>query len=289
MDSGATMDRPKGASHGGVTSGGERQRGEKSTPASKTLETVRVGGIETAVVSRQKLANRMVEDCFAARSSGGKSLPKLVFSSNGQGIALAGTDPAFARTMQSADIVHADGMPVVLASRMTKSPLPERIATTDFFHDAARAAGDHGLRFFILGASEKTNFNAVQAIRRLYPNVEIVGRHHGYFDEDEDEAVCSQIRNSGADVLWVALGKPRQERWSVRNRERLRGVGWIKTCGGLYAFLTGETPRAPEWMQRSGLEWAYRAALEPRRLALRYLVTNPYALMRLALHTGSAR
>src|SRR5690606_36992720 len=133
-------------------------------------------------------------------------------------------------TMAQADIIHADGMPVVWASRLAGAPLPERVCTTDFFHDAACSAVEHQLRFFILGGSEELNREAVKAMVRLHPGLKIAGRHHGYFGEDMDEEVCSSIRRSGADVVWVGLGKPRQEEWSVRNRARLAGVGWIKTC-----------------------------------------------------------
>lgn len=251
----------------------------------RRVRTVMVGGFPTARVNRAELAAMMVEDCLTARARASQWLPKLVFSSNGQGIALAGRSESFARIMSEADIIHADGMPVVLASRLTRTPIPERICTTDFFHDAASAAVENALRFFMLGGSEELNQAAVDEIRRLYPGLQIVGRHHGYFGPDQDEDICRLILDSGADVLWVALGKPLQEEWSVRNRERLAGLGWIKTCGGLYSFITGEAPRAPGWMQRAGLEWAYRALREPRRLSWRYLTTNPYAAARLIWRT----
>jgi len=256
-----------------------------SKVADYPFPVVMIGGFPTAAVSRTALAECMVQDCMRARASREDWTPKVVLSSNGQGIALAGTDASFASAMAQADIIHADGMPVVFASRITQHPLPERIATTDFFHDAARAAEAHGLRFYILGATEDQNCRAVDAIRRLYPGVEIVGRRNGYFGSEEDEAVCEEIRRSGADVLWVALGKPRQEYWALRNRHRLAGVGWIKTCGGLYAFLADDVPRAPGWMRAAGLEWLFRAISEPRRLGLRYLTTNPYSLFRLLRHT----
>lgn len=239
-----------------------------------------VGGLPTLVATRTELARIMIEDCHRAQSEPGR-LPPLVFSSNGQGIALAGRDADFARAMAEADIIHADGMSVVFASRLTKTPLPERIVTTDFFHDAARAASAHGLSFFMLGASEAVNAAAVETITRLYPQLRIAGRHHGYFDEGEDEDICRLIRASGADVLWLGLGKPRQEFWAVRNRERLAGLGWIKTCGGLQAYLAGTEKRAPAWMQQAGLEWLFRMLADPRRLAWRYFTTNPQALIRL--------
>ncbi|MGV8881636.1 MAG: WecB/TagA/CpsF family glycosyltransferase [Rhodoglobus sp.] len=188
--------------------------------------------------------------------------------------------------MAAADIVHADGMPVVYASRLTKTHLPERIATTDFFHDAAAAAVEAGLTFYLLGATEKQNAAAAAAIQRMYPSLQIVGRRDGYFTDAESAQVCDDIVTSGADVLWVALGKPRQEIWSVVNRERLAGVGWLKTCGGLYAFLAGDVARAPRWMQRLGLEWLYRTLEDPRRLGWRYLTTNPVAAWRLLTASG---
>jgi N-acetylglucosaminyldiphosphoundecaprenol N-acetyl-beta-D-mannosaminyltransferase len=259
------------------------------TSQASNVERVLVGGFPTVSITRQGLARLMVQDCLAARLQPDTWMPKLVFSSNGQGIALAGQNESFRQMMAEADIIHADGMSVVYASRMTRAPLAERIATTDFFHDAADAAVTNGLKFFILGAKEEQNKQAVEAINRLYPDIEIVGRHHGYFEPEQDEAVCAAIRASAADVLWVALGKPRQEQWCVRNRENLRGVGWIKTCGGLYAFLTGDAPRAPMWMQKLTLEWLFRIMHDPKRLLWRYLTTNPYSFYRLLRYTERSR
>jgi exopolysaccharide biosynthesis WecB/TagA/CpsF family protein len=243
---------------------------------------INIGGFRTITDTAVTLAARMAFDCLAARASkaAGTSLPpKLVFSSNGQGISLASKDPAFSAAMAMADIVHADGMSVVFASRiLSDRPLPERIATTDFFHDAAKVAQEAGLSFYILGGTQAELDDACAMVERTYPRLLLAGRHHGYFAESEEEGICADVRRSGADVLWVGLGKPAQEFFSVRNRRRLDGVGWVKTCGGLYAFLAGHAVRAPALLQRAGLEWAWRVAREPRRLAWRYAVTNPHAI-----------
>src|SRR5687767_8685751 len=120
-------------------------------------DTVTVGGFPTIRATREEFAALMVRDCIANRQKP-HTLPKLVFSSNGQGISLAGTDPTFADAMSRADVIHADGMSVVIASRLlTKRPLPERICTTDFFHNAASAAVRSGLSFFLLGGTESQN------------------------------------------------------------------------------------------------------------------------------------
>lgn len=241
----------------------------------KSHPIVEIGGFKTIIATRKGLAEIMVSDCKGREPD---SLPKLVFSSNGQGIAFAANDPAFAKAMNDADIVHADGMSVVSASRRwTKTPLPERICTTDFFEDAVDAAIKAELSFYFFGGSQFQNDNAIAEIRRRYPSLKIAGSRHGFFRAEEEDAICADIRASGADVLWVALGKPLQEFWSTRNREKLKGVGWIKTCGGLYGYLAGEEKRAPLWMREAGLEWVYRIMQNPKRLIWRYAVTNPHA------------
>lgn len=250
----------------------------------QALESVTIGGLPTVRATRSQLAERMMADCMKARA-GTAEAPALVFSSNGEGVALAGRSPQFARDIAAADFIHADGMSVVIASRLSGRPLPERICTTDFFHDAARVAARDGLSFYFFGGTEDQNRRAVAAVRARYPQLRIAGRRNGYFDPAENDAICEDMRASEADVVWVALGRPLQERWCVANRAKLTGVGWLKTCGGLYSFLSGDAPRAPLWMQKASIEWLHRAASDPKRLLLRYLTTNPRALLRLVTLT----
>jgi exopolysaccharide biosynthesis WecB/TagA/CpsF family protein len=180
------------------------------------------------------------------------------------------------------DAIDVDGMPLVYLSWLTNAgPLPERIATTDFFHDAARAATEHGMSFYLLGADKEENTRAVRAIQGLYPKLRIAGHHHGYFSPMEEEDLIVEIKDRGTDVLWVGLGVPREQAFMVRNRTRLEGLTWVKSCGGLLNFLSGTRRRAPYWMQRAGLEWAFRVAQEPRRLIGRYTVTNVHASFRI--------
>lgn len=238
------------------------------------VRTVTVGGLKTAILTRQGLAEIMARDCLRARERGEAWRSRLVFSSNGQGIVLAARDPDFAEIMGEADIVHADGMSVVFASRLLGADsLPERIATTDFIFDACDAAERHGLSFYFLGGREEDNLRAVDWVKSCYPRVKIAGRHHGYFSDSDVERVIAQIEAAKPDVVWVGLGKPRQEYFAVRLRDRLPGIGWIKTCGGMFDYYSGRSARAPLWMQKSGLEWLFRALQEPR-LAWRYFTTN---------------
>ena len=123
-----------------------------------------------------------------------------------------------------------------------------------------------------------------QVLQADYAGLQIVGQHSGYFAESEERAICDEINASGADVVWVGLGKPREQQFCVRNRHRLT-AGWMVTCGGCFGFVTGQYPRAPGWMQRAGFEWLHRLATNPRRLFWRYLTTNPHALFLIAMRT----
>ena len=262
-------------------------------PASPALEAandsyveITVGGLTTACVSRDGLAQMMLLDCLEARKNP-FAQPKLVFASNGHAIAMAAQDEAFRFTFEQADIIHADGQAAVFASRLTKTPIPERTATTDMIHDFAKVAQQHGLRFFLLGATEEANAEAARKLREMYPSLQIVGRHHGYFSELDEDELCDEINLTQPDVVWVGLSVPREYEFAVRNKTRLK-AGWLVTCGGCYNFITGAYKRAPEWMQTLGLEWLFRLVREPRRLFWRYAVTNPIAIYLLLTRTNAA-
>jgi exopolysaccharide biosynthesis WecB/TagA/CpsF family protein len=229
----------------------------------------------------------MVADCLDQRGRE-RAMPKLVFAANGHVISLAATNAEFRRHHEVADLIHADGQSVVIASRFTRNPVPERSATTDFFHDAAQAARAHGLRMFVLGGREDISARCVATMKELYPGLQIVGRYHGYFRKDEEPALCRKINASRADIVWVGLSVPLEQAFCVRNRDRLR-AGWLVTAGGCYNYVTGDYARAPRWMQQMGLEWLHRLWREPRRLFVRYALTNPHAVFLMLTRTASLK
>jgi len=250
-----------------------------SSPALDTLPRVNIAGMPVVRVTRAELAQQMVRDWQAQQQSGRTLLPKVALSINGQGAAYYNTDALTRQAMDAAEYIHADGQGVVLASRwLTSAPIPERCATTDFFHDAARAAEQEGLSFYFLGGAEAENAAAVAEAQRLYPRLKIAGRRNGYWKPEEEAAVVATIQATQPDVVWINLGKPKQEEFCLKYRDALQGVTWFKTCGGLYKFLGGIDKRAPLWMQKIGFEWFYRMMCEPRRLFWRYLVTNNQAI-----------
>lgn len=237
---------------------------------------VAVGGVPVDAAGRRELAQR-----FRADAAERPAVPRLVLSMNGEGVYRYHRQPDFRAAIDAADIVHADGMSVVRAgNRYSGAHFPERVATTDFFHDLAAACAADGLPMYLVGGRQDGLERAVAAIRRDYPRAPIAGWHHGYFADNspEEEALIADIRRKAPAVVFVGLGRPRQERWCLRHREALAGVAWLKTCGGLFDFLSGDARRAPAWIQQAGLEWAYRLALEPRRLFWRYFITNIYSL-----------
>ena len=159
-------------------------------------------------------------------------------------------------------------MSLVFASHLfCDRALPERICTTDFFHDVA-IAGQHQRGAHIPAGRDRTVIDeAARHVRSLYPALDIVGHASGYMRrKDEESSVVDAINATRPDILWVGLGAPLEQEFAVRNRHRLRGVGLIKTAGGLFDVLSGQKPRAPGWMRHAGMEWAYRWYLEPRRL-----------------------
>ena len=141
-----------------------------------------------------------------------------------------------------------------------------------------RALAAAGLTFYMFGADEAENAAAVANVRKMHPGLQIIGRSHGYLKGDALRAKVDEINALAPDYLWVALGVPYEQSFVEEFASRLCNVGVIKTSGGLFNFLSGSRARAPLWMQRVGLEWAWRIWLEPRRLFWRYLTTNPLAL-----------
>lgn len=243
-----------------------------------------IGGLPISVLGMEESARMLVRIALKARGRNG--LPFYSTSANGQVIALAAEDPAFKALLAKADQIHADGMPMVrLSGYVSSEELTERVATTDLVHAVARLAQKAGLRFYFFGATPEGNRRAVANMRKQYPDLVFAGARDGYYQAEDEARIVAEIVESRPDILWIGLGVPREQEFVARNIERLRGIGVIKTSGGLFDFLSGKNSRAPQWMQNAGLEWVYRTALEPRRLLGRYLKTNPAALWRILFHS----
>lgn len=176
-----------------------------------------------------------------------------------------------------ASLVLADGFPVLIAARLLRRNIPERVPGSDLvptLFDSVASLPQTKLRVYLLGAGPGVAEQAAKNIERRWPNVEVVGTYSPPlgFDKDdmENEAILDRIAIARPDILVVGLGAPKQELWVHRYRTRITAP--VALCvGATIDFLAGEKPRAPVWMRRVGLEWLHRLASEPRRLAKRYL------------------
>jgi N-acetylglucosaminyldiphosphoundecaprenol N-acetyl-beta-D-mannosaminyltransferase len=236
-------------------------------------------------LSRAAWADTLVT--MARRPRKPNAQPFFFTSANGNVLSRYAGSKDFRELIDTADAIDADGMPMVYVSRwMTSTPIPERCATTDFYHDVAATSADRELSFYLLGGTEDVNLTAATRTQLRYPNLHIAGRHAGYFTAAEEAALVASINAAKPDILWVGLGVPREHAFVVRNRAALTNVGAIKTCGGLFDFIAEKSSRAPQWMQAMALEWLYRIYLEPRRLIWRYATTNVHTLWLLATRTS---
>ena len=183
----------------------------------------------------------------------------------------ASRDPELRRIIAQCDLVNADGMPVVWASRMLGTPLKERVAGIDLFEALMVRAAERGWRVFLLGAREEVVAKVRSIYEARHPELVIAGHRNGYWQPGEEEAVAEQVRAARADLLFVAISSPMKERFLGRWQAHMR-VPFAMGVGGTFDVAAGKVRRAPLWMQRAGLEWLMRVLQEPRRMYRRYFI-----------------
>ena len=186
-------------------------------------------------------------------------------------------DPKYRTIMQRADLVMPDGIGVEIAARMTGQKIVANLNGTDLVPLIARDAARRGLSLFLLGAKGDTAQRAAQALVDQNPTLRIAGTLNGYEDMADQNAVIHAINASGADIVVVGLGVPFQEKWIHRTLSRLN-VRLAIGVGALLDFLAGNVVRAPKIVRKARMEWVWRLAMEPRRLAKRYIMGNPLFL-----------
>jgi N-acetylglucosaminyldiphosphoundecaprenol N-acetyl-beta-D-mannosaminyltransferase len=190
-------------------------------------------------------------------------------------------DPIYRAVLARFDWVLTDGIGMVLAGRLLGQRVRQNVNGTDLFPRLCELLGRSGHSLYLLGGRPGVAEGVVDWIGRHHPRVRVAGVHHGYFSAAEAPAVIRGIRASGAAVLLVGLGVPRQERW-IAAHSRACGAVVTMGVGGLFDFYSGRIPRAPQWLREVGGEWAYRLVQEPGRLWRRYLLGNAQFLLRVA-------
>jgi N-acetylglucosaminyldiphosphoundecaprenol N-acetyl-beta-D-mannosaminyltransferase len=199
--------------------------------------------------------------------------PMLNASLNAAKVVRVQSDPALRDAIAGCELITADGVPVVWAARLLGHAVPERVNGTDLMEALLARAEERGWSVFLLGSRHEVLADLLGELARRHPNLRVAGARHGYFSAAEEYEVVSSVAAARPDILFIALETPQKELFQARHRAAL-GVPFAMGVGGSFDVLAGRRRRAPRWAQRSGLEWAFRLAQEPRRLAGRYAVGN---------------
>ena len=184
------------------------------------------------------------------------------------------TDLKLRQSVNSCDLINADGQSVVWASRILGQPLKERVAGIDLMENLVELAYKKNYKIFFFGAKEEVVSRVVNNYKIKYSKDIIAGYRNGYFKKEDEVDIAKQISDSGADILFVAISSPTKENFLYDNKETLRGVNFIMGVGGSFDVVSGLVKRAPLWMQKIGMEWFYRFVKEPKRMWKRYLIGN---------------
>jgi len=185
-------------------------------------------------------------------------------------------DPDYKNIINAADMVTPDGMPLVWLAKKGGYNQVDRTYGPDLMQLICKQGEERGYKHFFYGGSRETARSLTTALKGKFPRISITGEYTPGLlavKQKETDLVIEQINQSGADILWVGLGSPKQDFWMDLHRHEIQ-VPVMIGAGAAFDFLSGTKPQAPRWMQRSGLEWIFRLCCEPRRLWKRYLIGN---------------
>lgn len=238
----------------------------------RSVPSLEILGVRVARLTRAEALER-IEELYAVPGA------SAVAYVNAHTLNLAHEDPDYRIVLDRAALVLNDGAGMAIAARMKTSPFPENLNGSDLNPMIIERAARRGWPVYFLGARDGVAQRAAAALRKRFPDLEMAGVHHGFFPEIGSAAIAERIRSSGAGLLMVAMGNPRQELW-LADHLPATGASVGIGVGAFFDFSAGEVPRAPAWMNRAGIEWMYRLGREPRRLFGRYVVGNPKFLWR---------
>ena len=246
---------------------------------SETLDVMTIKpAIQTSIVLGIRFHRlRIVETVEILRGFISERTPHQICMANAHTVALSQKDPALRDLLNKADLVLADGMSIVWGGRWVGAQLPERVAGPDLMGALCKESAQHGYRIFLLGSTPENLTALSKALQRDNGMIQFAGTYSPPFceqiDESENERIMALLRESRADILFVGMSAPKQEKWIAENLHRLP-VSIAIGVGAAFDFLSGRIPRAPSLMQKIGLEWLYRLYCDPRRLWRRYLYSN---------------
>lgn len=182
-------------------------------------------------------------------------------------------DTQLREIINSCPLINVDGAGVILGAKFLGTNIPERVAGIDLMEKLIEYSAQKGYRPYFFGAKEEIVKSVVEIYKEKYPQLEIAGYRNGYYKEDEEAGVVKDIKNSKADILFVAMGSPKKEIF-LSKYSKMMEVPFTMGVGGSFDVVAGKVQRAPEWMQKTHSEWIYRLIQEPKRMWKRYTVTN---------------
>ena len=184
------------------------------------------------------------------------------------------SDSQLRQSVNSSDVINADGQAVVWASKLLGQGLEERVTGIDLMTNLVKLASEKDYKIFFLGAQEKVLLELINIYISKYSKDIIAGFRNGYFKKEEEKDIAKQIASSGANILFVAISSPTKENFLYMHRKLLSKVNFIMGVGGSFDVIAGKVKRAPLWIQTIGMEWLYRLYQEPKRMWRRYLIGN---------------
>jgi N-acetylglucosaminyldiphosphoundecaprenol N-acetyl-beta-D-mannosaminyltransferase len=257
---------------------GPDPQSEIENPQAK-MEWVRVLDVPISRVSNAEAMTILTQ--FVRSGS-----PHLVVTADASAVVTAARDPEFCAVVNSADLVTPDSTGILWAARHLGQPLPERVSGVDLAERLCELAARHGWAIFFYGAAPGVAEEAAARMQERYPGMRVSGTAHGFLSEPEQVALEERIRESRPEILFVAMGIPRQEKW-IASRMASLGVPVSMGVGGSFDVFAGRVNRAPGWMQRRGLEWLYRVWKNPRKISK--VATLPQFVLLVLRHGRAAK
>jgi N-acetylglucosaminyldiphosphoundecaprenol N-acetyl-beta-D-mannosaminyltransferase len=205
-----------------------------------------------------------------------KRRPSLIVTANAEMVMFAESDAELAQILNNAELTVPDGAGVVWAARYKGQKAPERVAGYDLAQCLLELSAREGYKVFLFGAREEVVKAAKEKAETLYPGINIVGFRHGFFTAEEDEIIIEEIKSANPDILFAALGVPKQEKWLAKYLDTIN-VPLCMGVGGTFDVMAGVMSRAPLWMQKMSLEWLYRLIKQPERI-IRMLALPKFVL-----------
>ena len=202
-----------------------------------------------------------------------KRVPTQHVVINASKVNLMEEDKELRKIVNSCPLINADGASIVWAAKKLGIPLTERVTGCDLFQKLVEISETKGYKIYLFGAKEEVVVRVKNIFEEKYPNIQIVGYRNGYFTEEDEKEIVKDMRESHADMMFVAFSSPKKEYWVSKYINELN-IPFVMGVGGSFDIVAGVTDRAPLWMQKHGLEWFYRFIQEPRRMWKRYIVGN---------------